>query len=110
MFVCTLKQFRCCVGRTAAERVQFASRLEFVAKSKVRNLDVHFTVQQEIFCFQISMDDLLLMTILHGRYNLKRIERRKPVSKRGTNSQREMGKERRNCFTFAMELCTGHDV
>ena len=44
----TLKQFGRCVGRTAAEGVQFVARHELIAEAKVRYLDVHVAVQQEV--------------------------------------------------------------
>lgn len=67
----TLKQLGSGIGRTATERIQFITRNEFVTEAKVRDLDVHFTIQEKIFCFQISVDDFLLVAILYGRHDLE---------------------------------------
>ena len=51
--VVTLEEFWCGIGRTAAEGVQLVAGHELVRETKVCNLDVHLTVQQQVLSLQI---------------------------------------------------------
>lgn len=37
------------------------------------NLDVHVAIQQQILCFQVPVDDVAVMTILHRRQDLPKL-------------------------------------
>ena len=67
-----MEKLWCRVGWTAAERVQLVTVDELIGEAKVGDLDVHLAVQQEVLGLQVSVDDLLLMAILNGGYDLER--------------------------------------
>ena len=71
-FTLTLKELWRCVGRTAAECVELAAVDELVGEAEVGDLDVHLAVQQEVLGLEVPVDDLLLMAILNGGYDLER--------------------------------------
>lgn len=47
-----LEELGGCVGRGAAERVQLVPQSKFITEAKVRYLDVHVRIQQQVLCLQ----------------------------------------------------------
>jgi hypothetical protein len=45
-----LEKFWGSIRRTATESIQLVPKGEFVAKAKVCNLDVHISIQEQVFC------------------------------------------------------------
>lgn len=62
----TLEELGCCIGRTAAEGIQLVANGELIAEAKVGDFDVHIGVEEQIFGFQIAMDYIFRVQILHG--------------------------------------------
>lgn len=58
----------------ATECPRFASRLQFLGKSKVHQLHIALLIQQEILRLQISVDYIARMEIIEGLYNACGIE------------------------------------
>lgn len=64
---------RCCIGWTAAKRVQLIPNNKFVAEAKIGNLDVHVAVEEQILGLEIAMNDALLVQVLYGRDDLSEL-------------------------------------
>lgn len=75
-----LEEFGGRIGWTAAEGVQLLVWAEFVGETEVGYFDVHLGVQQEVLRFEVTVDDLLLVAVLHRRDNLTKLGPRLPFS------------------------------
>lgn len=47
-----LEEFWGSIRRTATESIELVPKGEFVAKAKVCNLDVHISIQEQVFCLE----------------------------------------------------------
>lgn len=53
--------------KLAVKGVQLPAKGEFLAENKICNLDIHVSIQEQIFCLWVSINNKLLMTALHSR-------------------------------------------
>ena len=60
---------RCIVGATAAGFQEIAIRHD-IAETKVGNLDILIGIDEQVFWLQITVDDLVPVTIFHGADDL----------------------------------------
>lgn len=56
------------IKMTGTEVWQLVAKGKFVAEAGVYNLDAHVSIQDQMFCLSVSMNNLLLVAALHNRY------------------------------------------
>ena len=66
----SLEQLRGRVGRTPAPRGQGTGVRVVVAEPEIGQLDVHVRVQEQVFGFEVSVDDPVGVAVVDGREDL----------------------------------------